>query len=86
VEIEVKVPKIVNAKILKIQVKCSDAFSCDLVCSEGSVVRSYEGYVPDIMPGKHYGDYVMLDIDIDTGMILNWKVPTKEQMRDFINY
>ena len=23
--------------------------------------------MPDFMPGQHYGDYVILDVDIDTG-------------------
>jgi hypothetical protein len=25
------------------------------------------------MPGDHYGDYLMLDIDPYTGKIVNWK-------------
>ena len=42
--------------------------------------REYDGYVPDFFPGKHYGDYVQLEIDADTGKILNWKAPTKEDI------
>jgi hypothetical protein len=30
------------------------------------------------MPGKHYGDYVRLDIDLETGRILNWVKPTSD--------
>ena len=29
------------------------------------------------MPGKHHGDYVMLDIDIKSGKIVNWQPPQK---------
>ena len=29
------------------------------------------------MPGKHYGDYVMLHIDIKSGNIVNWQPPQK---------
>lgn len=36
---------------------------------------SYEGYVPDFFPGDHYGDYLMLNIDVETGHIKNWKKP-----------
>lgn len=38
----------------------------------------YEGYVPDFFPGKHYGDYIMLDINTD-GHIPHWTV-TDEQI------
>jgi hypothetical protein len=44
------------------------------------VGESYSGYVPEWMPGEHYGDYVMLDIDVATGQILNWKPPTRKQL------
>jgi len=37
------------------------------------------------MPEDHCGDYVELDIDIDTGMILNWKKPTKAQLKELNN-
>ncbi|MCY1454717.1 hypothetical protein D9M71_718000 [compost metagenome] len=37
---------------------------------------SYEGYVPDFFPGDHYGDYLILNIDLETGQIKNWKKPT----------
>jgi hypothetical protein len=36
------------------------------------------------MPGEHYGDYIILNIDIDTGYIKNWRTPTKEQIKEFI--
>jgi hypothetical protein len=36
------------------------------------------------MPGEHYGDYIILDIDIDTGVIKNWKKPTKEVIKEWI--
>jgi len=28
--------------------------------------------VPGFMPGDHYGDYVMLEIDLATGRIVDW--------------
>jgi hypothetical protein len=44
---------------------------------DNKIVGEYDGYVPDFMPTKHYGDYVCLEIDIDTGAIVNWKKPTQ---------
>lgn len=66
--------------IISMSAKCSDLFSCTFKNEDGSEVN-YSGYVPDFFPGDHYGDYVMLDIDIETGRILNWKAPT---LRDII--
>ena len=46
-------------------------------------VKMYEGYVPDFFPAEHYGDYIMMDIDADTGQILNWKKPTQKDLAIF---
>lgn len=62
--------------VISINAKCSDLFSATLT-NGGKVVGEYDGYVPDFMPGEHYGDYVELEIDVATGRILNWKVPHK---------
>jgi len=50
---------------------------------EEGVRKTYTGYVPDFFPEQHWGDYVELKIDADTGQILNWKVPTKKDLKDF---
>ena len=75
----------VEAKTLKIHLKVSDCFSARLVDKDGEELRDYDGYVPSFMPGQHYGDYVILDIDIDSGQITNWKTPSAEQIEEFIN-
>ena len=73
----------VNAKTLKIFVKCSDRFGYSIEDQDGTEIFSQDdGYVPDFMPGQHYGDYIILDIDIDTGMVTNWKKPTAQQIED----
>ena len=51
-------------RVLKISGKCSDCFS---MLMDG---KEYDGYVPGFLGG---GDYIELDIDLDTGKILNWK-------------
>lgn len=73
-----------NARILRIYTKVCDEFSADLLDDQGRVLKDYEGYVPEFMPGDHYGDYIILRIDIENGQILNWDVPTKKQIEDFI--
>lgn len=41
-------------------------------------------YVPDWIPGE-YGDYIELQIDVETGQILNWVKPSPEQLAEFID-
>ena len=73
----------VEAKTLKMTVKCSDTFHCKIFDQDGDTLINYDGYVPDFFPEKHYGDYVILTIDLDTGKILNWKA-TSEDLTKFL--
>lgn len=76
----------VEAKTLKIHCKVSDMFTAELVDQNGATIFDQEdGYVPGFMPGQHYGDYVILDIDLDSGRILNWKAPTADAIEEWIN-
>jgi len=76
-------------QIIKLSAKCSDLFDATLVeDNEGQKVSQgeYHGYVPSWFPNpneEHYGDYVQLDIDVETGQILNWKKPTKANLKEF---
>jgi len=81
-ELSITKPQKINAKTLSIHMKVCDTFSASLVSDKGEDIHYQEdGYVPDFMPGEHYGDYVILDIDIDTGMIVNWEKPTPEDIQ-----
>jgi len=71
--------KEVNIKTVRVVAKCSDLCSIELRDDKGSQLIEHNGYVPKFFPEKHYGDYVQLEIDMDTGKILNWK-PTQEQV------
>lgn len=75
----------VDVSVIKIHAKCKDMCSYTLVGSDGANIAEGEGYVPDFMPEKHYGDYLILDIDLASGQILNWTPPTKEQLERLIN-
>jgi len=67
--------------VLSICAKVSDLYSHTIYDKDGKVYREYNGYVPSFMPGEHYGDYLMLDVDPYTGVILNWK-PWKHAKKD----
>ena len=84
-ELEITKPQTVNAKTLKIHLKVADRFCAELVSDKGETIFEQEdGYVPSFMPGDHYGDYVILDIDIDSGVITNWKKVTRGDIQEWI--
>lgn len=72
-------------KIIEISAKCSDMFCASLSGDHEGLTHEYSGYVPNWFPNPntcHYGDYVCLKIDADTGQIVNWKKPTKANLQD----
>jgi len=76
----------VEAKELRIYMKICDMFEGAIYDQDGKQIgKDYEGYVPGFMPGEHYGDYLILNIELDMGKILNWKVPDKEDISKFVN-
>jgi hypothetical protein len=58
--------------ILSISAKCSDLCSTSFTDAKGKVTES-DGYVPSGIGIDEYGDYVVLNIDMQTGQIQNWK-------------
>ena len=47
-------------------------------------VFSTDGYVPGFLPFSDGSDYVTFSVDLDTGQILDWKVPSQESIDKFI--
>ena len=75
----------VEAKEIRIYCKVCDEFTAHIYSQDGEELGGQEaGYVPSFMPGEHFGDYLILDIDLDTGQVTNWSPPTKEQIMKFI--
>jgi len=70
-----------KTKTIRICAKCSDQCFVSLIDAADNTIAEHDGYVPDFMPGEHYGDYVELDIDRDTGRILNWKKPSAKSLK-----
>lgn len=86
--IEIEKTKIVKvqAKTLQLCLKVRDEFTASLLDQDNQTIHIQdEGYVPRFMPGEHYGDYVMLDIDLETGQITNWKKPSAKEIQDWIS-
>lgn len=68
---------------LSICAKTSDCCQFVLQLDEQKVEYEQNGYVPKDL-GIGGGDYIELDIDLETGQILNWKKPTEEAITRFI--
>lgn len=69
-----------KAKTIKICGKCSDL--CSISIHDANDYRlgsDAGGYVPSFMPDGG-DDYIDLEIDIETGRILNWTVPTEQEL------
>lgn len=76
----------VEAKTLEIYCKVTDRFTARLLDQHGTEIFDQdEGYVPGFMPGDHYGDYIILNIDIDTGQITNWKPVKTDDIEEWLN-
>ena len=71
-----------KVKTISICGKTSDRCSISYKNDKGTTIGESDGYVPNFMPNEHYGDYIELDIDIETGQILNWKKPTQKELKD----
>ena len=83
-KLKIKKEVVVEAKVLKIHAKCSDMCNAELLDQDDATIHETDGCVPGFMPGYHYGDYVIIDIDINTGQILNWKKPAVEDIESWI--
>ena len=76
----------VEAKTIKIHCKVSDRFTASIIDPNGKEIFSQDdGYVPGFMPGDHYGDYLILDIDLEAGTIVNWSAPSAEQLKEWMS-
>jgi hypothetical protein len=75
----------VEAKTLRIYTKITDRFQAYILDQDGVKIGGQDdGYVPSLMPGDHYGDYIILDIDLESGRVTNWTKPSPEQIRAFV--
>lgn len=70
-----------KVKSIFVTAKCSDACHISFMDENEKVIGERDDYVPDFMPEEHYGDYIELEIEVETGQILNWKKPTQKQLK-----
>jgi len=85
-DIKVNDKRNVKAKELRIYCKVVDDFTASLHDENGGEIFAQEdGYVPGFMPGQHYGDYLILNIDLDTGLVTNWNEAKLSKLEAWVN-
>jgi len=80
--VQMNVPEMLNVKTMEITSHSRDMNVIELKDSSGKTLFERDGYLPSFLPGGG-GDDLRLTVDIDTGMILNWKV-TKDAIEGWI--
>lgn len=75
----------VNAKMIEFRAKIRDEGSYLIYDDQGNLLaEAVNEYVPnDIIPGD-YGDYIELQIDLETGQVLNWVKPSVDAVQQFV--
>lgn len=68
-----KIVETVDAKYVTVHAKVCDSGSYELSTEGGQKLGELEDYVPSFFPEQHHGDYLILKIDLETGLIANWK-------------
>jgi len=72
-------------KTIFVIAKCSDLCSITYYDKKVRLIGERErDYVPKFFPDNG-GDYIELNIDIETGKILNWKKPTQKELMNSMN-
>ena len=72
--------------IISVSAKVSDLGFYTLYSNDGVNLGEHDGYVPDFFPGEHYGDYLILDIDVESGRTLNWQTPWNKDLEETFGY
>ncbi len=83
VMVTVNQPVKVNVKKLIIYAKVKDTAHYTLVDENDNELVQRQEYVPMFMPGDS-SDHIELEIDINTGQILNWEIPNADDLTKFI--
>lgn len=80
-----KIVETIDVKSIEVHAKVCDSGSYTLKDSNGNNIAIRDDYVPSFFPEEHYGDYLILNIDLESGKILNWKTPIEQEVSRAFN-
>ena len=86
IELKAMVQQKISVSTVTVHVKVGDRGFYEFKSPDGTSLKELqEDYVSDFFPGDHYGDYLILDIDLETGQIKNWNKPNIEDIESIFN-
>ena len=86
IELKAMVEQKISVSTVRVNVKVGDRGFYEFISTDGTSLKELQDdYVPDFFPGEHYGDYLILDIDLETGQIKNWNKPSVEDIESIFN-
>lgn len=75
-----------NIKKMVLCAKVSDRLNLTFCDEQDRPVFEYSGYVPKFFPEAdetwNNFDYIVFEIDVETGRILNWKKPSESELNE----
>ena len=71
-------------RVWNVIAKCNDMCNIVVLDTDGDRMLEYSGYVPRNI-GIGGGEYIRLQIDIETGQILNWKRPSDDELEKLLD-
>ena len=80
-----KIIENIDARSILVHAKVCDSASYTLKDMNGKELALRDDYVPSFFPDEHYGDYLILDIELESGRILNWKRPDELAVSEAFN-
>lgn len=84
---QIQIPTVVNAKTLSITLPIPPGTITQgcLLDENGGPIKDYTGPMPSFLPMDNNGG-LLLEIDIDTGAVLNWTLPEVAQIEALVAY
>ncbi|WPH64064.1 hypothetical protein vBVpP1_65 [Vibrio phage vB_VpP_1] len=73
----------VTVKSIQIEIPKDTVVGLKPISNEGMTVYDALAQIPSFI-GQHSKESIYLDIDLETGKILNWQTPTGEQLQSII--
>lgn len=73
----------VEAKTVEVHCKVRDEGCYTLKDQDGAqIAQRSDDYVPGFFPGQHDGDYLILEIELETGRVVNWQRPSPSDVQE----
>lgn len=85
---KVRIEKEVEATVLQVRGKVSDACTYTLTDDKGLEIVEHDGYIPSWLSRSMQcdgdSDHLFFDVDLKTGQIIGWKPPSDHEIQVWV--